>query len=256
MNGYATSSACAGDPGAEGDCGAGDWRECGGLFVVQVSVRQAKPGRGGCHVGQAETSQWDPAGSSPARPRWATSRKRVLRGRKATHGQPWPRSVDSDHVGRVMEPRNELFVGADAVETAEGNTEATNRAMPAWPVAAVPPGSESRACMGGSSRNLGGPDASTGRWNRRAEREQGRAGAPGSRSAAVGARKRGNRPKGPRRAKGGTMQQTRTSARWERLRTHQPPWSACPDSGVALLAAGLTRVSALRRTRCMKSRMR
>jgi hypothetical protein len=36
-------------------------------------------------------------------------------------GRPELRSVDSERVGRVMEPRKEFLVDADAVETAEGN---------------------------------------------------------------------------------------------------------------------------------------
>src|SRR6185295_14376720 len=50
------------------------------------------------------------------------------------------RSVDSEAVGRVIEPRNRPMVGADAVEPAEGSTEARKR-----PSAEVPPGSESTA---------------------------------------------------------------------------------------------------------------
>lgn len=37
-------------------------------------------------------------------------------------GRPALRSVDSEHAGRVMESRNRLVVGADAVAKAEGNT--------------------------------------------------------------------------------------------------------------------------------------
>jgi len=64
-------------------------------------------------------AQWDPAGGNPARPRQAASRKRVLRGVEQSN----PRSVDSESVGRVMEPRNWiLLVRADAVILAEGTT--------------------------------------------------------------------------------------------------------------------------------------
>ncbi len=53
------------------------------------------------------------------------------------------RSVDSEDAGRVIEPRNHLFVGADAVSRAEGNIAGAE-----WPGAPVPPGSgESRACI-------------------------------------------------------------------------------------------------------------
>ena len=34
------------------------------------------------------------------------------------------RSVDSECAGRVMEPRNEIVAGADAIGKAEGNAEA------------------------------------------------------------------------------------------------------------------------------------
>ncbi len=52
------------------------------------------------------------------------------------------RSVDSEDVGRVIEPRNLLLVGADAVPLAEGNIADAER-----PGVPVPPGSESRACI-------------------------------------------------------------------------------------------------------------
>jgi hypothetical protein len=39
-------------------------------------------------------------------------------------GQPTLRSVDSEWAGRVIEPRNYVVVGADAVNLAEGNTKA------------------------------------------------------------------------------------------------------------------------------------
>ena len=45
-------------------------------------------------------------------------------GRKAVHGQPWPRSVDSGCMGRVIEPRNFQIVEADALPKAEGNIAA------------------------------------------------------------------------------------------------------------------------------------
>ena len=77
------------------------------------------------------------------------------------------------------------------------------------PDAMGPPGSKSRACAQGSPRNLGGLDASDIERNGRAERKQSKAGAWRSRSAAVGAKTRGNRPEGPRRAKGGTGTWTR-----------------------------------------------
>jgi len=48
-------------------------------------------------------------------------RKRVLR---AACGRPHPRSVDSECVGCVIEPRKMMNVGADAVRIAEGSTGA------------------------------------------------------------------------------------------------------------------------------------
>ena len=53
-------------------------------------------------------------GSGPARIRPATARKRVLRGARVTAS----RSVDSEDVGRVIEPRNHILVGADDVSGA------------------------------------------------------------------------------------------------------------------------------------------
>jgi hypothetical protein len=50
-------------------------------------------------------------------------------------GRPWLRSVDSEHAGRGIGPREILVVEADAVIVAEGNTEAPRR-----PGAEAPPG--------------------------------------------------------------------------------------------------------------------
>jgi hypothetical protein len=51
----------------------------------------------------------------------AATRKRVLRGDR---GQPWLRSVDSERSGRAIEPRKSIVEEAEAVDFAEGNTEA------------------------------------------------------------------------------------------------------------------------------------
>ena len=58
-------------------------------------------------------------------------------------GRPWLRSVDSERMGRVIEPRKGGVAGADAVAGAEGNTAAPrSRAVcPKGSDAAVPPGS-------------------------------------------------------------------------------------------------------------------
>lgn len=77
-----------------------------------------------------------------------------------SRGRPWLRSVDNECAGRVMEPRNSV-VGADAVAVAEGNTDVLEREDAQGPGTKVPPGSESRACARGISRNLGGPVASS-----------------------------------------------------------------------------------------------
>ena len=40
------------------------------------------------------------------------------------HGRPWLQSVDSERAGRVIEPRKQIVVDADAVASAEGTTAA------------------------------------------------------------------------------------------------------------------------------------
>jgi hypothetical protein len=62
------------------------------------------------------------SGISEGRPaKVVTSRKRVLRGRRATHGRPWLRGVDSECVCRVMEPREGIVAGADFFLMIGGN---------------------------------------------------------------------------------------------------------------------------------------
>src|SRR5579872_2764926 len=57
----------------------------------------------------AETSRGTPRGEGPALPRpKGHSEKRVLRGDR---GQPWLRSVDSEHVSRAIEPREPYVAG-------------------------------------------------------------------------------------------------------------------------------------------------
>ena len=58
---------------------------------------------------------------NPARPRVASSRKRVLRPLQRCNG----RSVDSEQAGRVIEPRNSLIVVADALS--EGGRQNSQR---------------------------------------------------------------------------------------------------------------------------------
>lgn len=93
---------------------------------------------------------------------------------------PRRRGVDSECAGRGIEPRKVVYIaGADAVMTAEGNTDAQYGLG-----AAVPPGSKARACTQGSPRNLGVPIVSTfsaGRGNRQSK--------PPARRAAVAARR-------------------------------------------------------------------
>ena len=67
------------------------------------------------------------------------------------------RSVDSQRVGRVIEPRKRLSVVADAVENAEGNIR---RVVMAWPF--EPTGvREQGTYAAGLPRNLGGPATSS-----------------------------------------------------------------------------------------------
>ncbi len=88
-------------------------------------------------------------GGSILRPaKLASSRDRVLRG----EGRPTLRSVDREWMGRVIEPRKHLVVGADAIRVSEGSTRRSQR-----PDQRVPPGSESRARTQGFPRNLGDP---------------------------------------------------------------------------------------------------
>jgi hypothetical protein len=118
-----------------------------------------------------------------------------------------------------MEPRN-IVVRADAVPPAEGNTDVLEREDAQGPGTEVSPGSESRACARGISRNLGGPVASLvadcGRGRGTAERgnEVRRGRAAGSRSAAVVPRTQGNQVEGPCRGKGGTGAGNRWRERW------------------------------------------
>ena len=58
-------------------------------------------------------------------------------------------------MGRVIEPRKHLVVGADAIRASEGSTQRSQ-----WPDQRVPPGSMSRARTQGFPRNLGDPAVS------------------------------------------------------------------------------------------------
>jgi hypothetical protein len=99
----------------------------------------------------------EPSGFESCPARWATSRKRVLRGRRRRR----LRSVHSERAGRVMEPRNGTYRGCRrCTEGGRQHRSAKSRATPEWLGDADPPGSESRACTGGRPRNLGDPDAS------------------------------------------------------------------------------------------------
>jgi hypothetical protein len=95
--------------------------------------------RKACHV---ETSYCHLAGNQP-RPVTAGHWPEASLASGPTHGhrgRPARRSVDSECVGRVMEPRNVVIAGAGGVFKSDGNTDATY-----WQDAEVPPGSESRA---------------------------------------------------------------------------------------------------------------
>ena len=64
-----------------GSYARGDWVEDCPRGTLATLLRQAKLGRGGHHVDTLiETSRSSSAGANPARQRFATSRKRVLRG--------------------------------------------------------------------------------------------------------------------------------------------------------------------------------
>ena len=96
-----------------------------GLEIL-VPVRQVNLGEGGSDA-VVEDGIVESFGTlrvtSPVRPRVVASRERVLRG----HGRPWLRSVDSECMGRVIEPRKDFVAEADAVDIAEGNTGALSR---------------------------------------------------------------------------------------------------------------------------------
>jgi hypothetical protein len=160
-------------------------------------------------------------------------------------GRPALRSVDSERVSRVMEPRKAAIEGAGTLELVLGSIGA-----PQGLGAEIPPGSESEAntkgfiqepgrphCLRGilpegppaikgpGSRALGVPPparAKEGRHHGTAERRQRSevGGAMGSRSALIVPRKRGNRPEGPCGGKGGAG----TRDRWRaRSRKHRVP---------------------------------
>jgi hypothetical protein len=97
------------------------------------------------------------------------------------------------------------------VENAEGNIAASrSRAGPEWPDTAVPPGSESRACTGGFSRNLGGLVVSVRKGGTAERRKRSDAGwAARNRSTSIGPEKWGNRPEGPHGGKRGAVLRAR-----------------------------------------------
>lgn len=113
-------------------------------------------------------------------------------------------------------------VGADAVIDAEGNTFAHGVKTVDFG-AKAPPGSESVARVQGLPRNLGGLVASGERLGAAARGKTSAVVATRSRSAAVGARKWGNRPDGTPRSEGRRREhRNREEERWERRRAHQP----------------------------------
>ena len=102
----------AGGGDAEVGLGLGEVEDLGA--VREHRCARLSLGKGEDDVAIPKPYSGDPAGESPARQRLATSRKRVLRGRGATH----PRSVDSESEGRAIEPRK-CDAGAVAVSVAE-----------------------------------------------------------------------------------------------------------------------------------------
>lgn len=71
-----------------------------------ASVRQAKPGRGGFHVATA----WKKPSDGTQRVRVPSGKGGLPAGSEScvVHGRPWLRSVDSERVGRVIEPRKRV----------------------------------------------------------------------------------------------------------------------------------------------------
>ena len=103
--------------------------------------------RNRCHL---ETRDWSPAGSNPARPKpsqQAGSESCVVPGR------PGLRSVDSERMGRVSQPRKESVVDADGVGKPEGSTGATAKARFRRSTGVKEQGTFAE----GLPRNLGGP---------------------------------------------------------------------------------------------------
>jgi RNA-directed DNA polymerase len=102
-----------------------------------------------------------------------------------------------------MESRKTLVVQADAVRAAECNTgEVKTQGEAREPRRAGSPGSETSARTQGLPRNLGDPVASARVGGTCMARKRAWHGAAGSRSAAVGAKKQGNRPEGTLWSKG------------------------------------------------------
>lgn len=193
-------------------------------------MRQAKPGEGGRDESLTktitETFEWSPVGVPiPTRPRWSPAGSEFC----VVQGRPWLRSVNSECVGRVIEPRKQY---------PRRPTPSTRRKAASSPCndlgLTTSPGSQGGARTQGLPRNLGDlfdsdalpgarppgeqrPDHLPARglaWGRQrtsepdigtAERTQGSdAGRSSrSRSAFTVATRRGNRPEGPRGAKEG-----------------------------------------------------
>ena len=162
-----------------------------------------------------ETSRSNPRVKVPPGQGWTTSRKRVLRGR--SRGQPWPRSVDSECAGREIEPRNARCRGGRRRLVRRKATPLRQSVGHRPKVLAqrlhrgLRPGHVRKGCPGTweISRRLRRRRTERNR-RARAQRSEARARERrGSRSAAVGAMKRGNRPEGPCGAKGGTGSRNR-----------------------------------------------
>lgn len=99
-------------------------KDCTSLRSVCFSgVRQEKPGGEEDELTDINTSKlyWSPAGESPVRQGGQPAGSESCVG----YGQPALRSVDSERMGRVIEPRkNKNVMLADAVPVAEGTTAA------------------------------------------------------------------------------------------------------------------------------------
>jgi hypothetical protein len=213
-------------------------------LVARGEVAPGKLGDGGSdeHLTTrvTETIGWNPAGtlcSLPGKGWSPTGNESCVVG-----GRPSLRSVDSECVGRVIEPRKLVHVGADVFLTTEGNSDVRQQPRNVTPIGVLVRGTHTRipqepgrsarfrlhipayghrvnkgqnsSPARGLARGNGCEQATpaSGTAERTKGSEVGRSSR--SRSAFTVALKRGNRPEGPRGARGGTGAQHRVRERW------------------------------------------